>query len=77
MDKENPTQIEEVLAHQEIQIQDMNEMIVKQWDEIDALKQEVKILRDKIGVLQYTSDQGEAEGLSVAEQALRDKPPHY
>lgn len=78
MTTDTPTQIEETLAHHEKALQDLSDMVVKQWDEIDALKGKVKILQDKIGVLSQEAAEGQAgAGLSVTEQALRDKPPHY
>lgn len=71
MSEEKITKIEEVLMHQEEQIEALSAMVAKQWDEIDLLKKLVKRLQ---GELAQVSDK---ESLSPAEQALRDKPPHY
>lgn len=71
MSEEKMTKIEEVLMHQEEQINTLSAMVAKQWDEIDLLKKRVKRLEG--GLAQV----GDKENLSPAEQALRDKPPHY
>ena len=75
--KENPVHIEEILAHHESQIQDLSDMVAKQWKLIDSLQDEIKLLKDKIGALKYSDNESGGENLSVTEQALRDKPPHY
>ncbi len=66
--------LEEALAHQEKQIQDLSDMVSQQWAEIDGLKRSILKLQGKLS--QVESVVGEEE-LSVSEQALRDKPPHY
>lgn len=77
MTNEKLNAIEEVLAHQESQIQDLSDMVVKQGDEIEALKRHIGKLKDKIDILEETSGGGEGEGLSVTEIAEMNKPPHY
>ena len=75
---ENSTdKIEAALAHQDRQIQDLSDMVTRQWQEIDALKKYITGLQGKIESLEDTMRTGEGEPLSVTEQALRDKPPHY
>ena len=61
------TRIQEVLVHQERQIQDLSAMIVRQWDEIDVLKKHVRIL------------QGRVEDIAdvASGQPANEKPPHY
>jgi len=70
--------IEETLSHQERQIQDLSDMVARQWREIDQLKKTLLTLEKRM--ISFTQDAREVratEDLSVAEQALRDKPPHY
>lgn len=68
--------IETMLAHQDQQIQDLSDMLNVQRAEIDTLKRLLQKAQDKIADIEGA--QGDKEpALSVAEQALRDKPPHY
>ncbi len=71
MSDEKITQIEETLMHQEQQISDLSKMVTKQWDEIDLLKKHIKKLQGEI------ANVTETDRLSPADQAARDKPPHY
>lgn len=71
MSEEKINHIEETLAHQEQMINTLNKMVTRQWDEIDLLKKSVKRLQEE------AADASESESLSTAEQAARDKPPHY
>ena len=73
----NSTHIEEALAHQEQQISDLNDIVTKQANEIDILKQQLARLNSKLNMVQETSQNGEGESLSVTEQAAQNKPPHY
>ena len=69
-------QIEETLAHQEQQISDLSDMVIRQGHEIDALqKQLVKIL-DKINAGSQNNEDNE-KLLSASEHAALNKPPHY
>lgn len=67
--------IEITLAHQERQINDLNEMINRQWKDIDQLRNLLQKTQDKLAVLEGGSD--EQSGLSTAEIAALEKPPHY
>ena len=77
---DNITSIQEALAYQEQQISDLSEIVITQGKEIEDLKFYIKKLEHKIEVLEEDITE-EAEdgksGLSVSEQAARDKPPHY
>ncbi len=66
--------IEEELAHQEQKIIDLSDMVTCQWEEINALKKCLAKMQGKINMLE---DSPEGEELSIADQAARDKPPHY
>lgn len=72
MSEEKITQIQETLAHQEQMINTLNDVVTKQWDEIDLLKKRVKRLQEELA-----NGLQKEEPLSAAEQAARDKPPHY
>ena len=71
--------IEETLAHQEQQIQDLSDMVIRQGDEIVLLNKHILKLNDKIGMMEESASNGgaEGEGLSVSEMAAMNKPPHY
>ena len=77
MSEQKLNNIEETLAHHEQQIEDLNNIVTKQADEIDALKQRLKGLRDKIDVIEDMARTRNSEAPSAADQAARDKPPHY
>lgn len=78
MSDDKITLLEIALAHQESQIQDLHEMIHKQWKEIDILKLRLDKAQRQIVELNTTSsDTDPAEPLSVAEIAAAEKPPHY
>ena len=62
------SKIEEALAHQEQQIQDLSDIVIEQGKDIDALKKYIAKLEGKIEVL---------EDGSGAEAPANEKPPHY
>ena len=71
-------QIEITLAHQDRQIQDLSEMIAKQWVEIDRLRLELDRALAKLQAQESGATAGEGtDHLSVAEMAALEKPPHY
>jgi SlyX protein len=75
MNQERLIEIETILAHQEKQIQDLSEVISRQWQEIDRLK----IQLDRAYARMESMEQGENETKpqSVTEEAAANKPPHY
>ena len=68
--------IETLLSHQEKQIHDLSDMVIAQGKEIETLKQRIERLNAKMTNVETAVADGR-EGLSVAEQAALDKPPHY
>lgn len=70
-------QLETAIAHQDRQIQDLSEMIARQWAEIDRLRRDVDRMRSKLQMLESAAPADDTENLSVAELAAREKPPHY
>lgn len=77
MESKRLDDLEEVVAHQDKQIQDLSDMIIAQNKDIARLQREIVKLGGKIQELETASQKEEGEGLSILEQALRDKPPHY
>jgi len=77
MSDEKLNAIEEMMAHQDRQIQDLNDIVTKQWNEIDTLKKHLLKLGAKIEEVEGIAKEGGSEGLSVLEEAAMNKPPHY
>ena len=67
--------IETTLAHHEMQIQDLSDMINMQWKEIQRLKSQIEKAHAKISEIESSDSEGEPQ--SVAEIAASEKPPHY
>ena len=65
MTDKDDSQIEETLAHQEQQINDLSEMLIAQSRDIETLQKKLLKLEGKI--------EETAEGGAIADQ----KPPHY
>ena len=65
-----------LLSHHERQIQDLSDIVTEQAKQIEALAKRLEKTNHKLSEMELVSQTG-GEGLSVAEQALRDKPPHY
>lgn len=64
-------QLEESLAHQEREINDLSDMVVQQGNEIARLKKHILKLEDKIETIETDKNGGGHE--DIADQ----KPPHY
>lgn len=77
MEQDRIEKLEIMIAHQERQIQDLSDMLALQGKEIDALKARLTNTQEKLRDLARNGLRDEREGLSVAEQAALDKPPHY
>lgn len=69
--------LEEIVQHQERQIQDLSDMVAAQWQDIDKLKKSVVMLQQKLVTMTQDQMDGQSDPMSVTEIALRDKPPHY
>ena len=68
--------IQETLAHQEQQINDLSDMVIQQGKEITSLRQYIKRLEGKVEDLEQGKE-GEGEAQSGIEFAAANKPPHY
>ena len=60
--------LESHIAHQDIIIQDLNEISLQQWEKIDSLKNEMSILKAQIDILS-------ADISPTSDPDTR--PPHY
>ena len=61
--------LESRFAHTELAFQDLSDVTREQWDEIDRLKRQVELLKDRIA---------ELERVDGGTPQLEDqKPPHY
>lgn len=70
--------MERVLADHERQIQDLSDALNAQWQDIERLKLQLDLTQSKLShMLASAEEAGQDAGLSVAEIAARDKPPHY
>lgn len=74
--KDDPIiEIETALAHHDMQIAEMSDVITEQWKMIDTLKRRLDKALAKIDVLEHG---GESEPPSDSiESARRQIPPHY
>jgi len=79
MDIEKLHQIETLIAHQEQRIQDLSDIVAKQWDAIDILKKRLNQMQDKLKNVEEATQSiaKSGDGLSIAESAAMEKPPHY
>lgn len=78
MTDEKITQLEITLAHHEQQIQDLNEMINRQWKEIDILKRRLDKATSQLAEMNTGNTESDAsEPMTVSEIAAAEKPPHY
>lgn len=67
--EERINEIEIMLVHQERKIDELSEVVEKQWGEIDGLKSKLRMAEGKIEELQLGAD-GDAP-------AADQRPPHY
>ena len=61
--------LESQLAFQEHTIEQLNEVLIKQQQQMDGLRQELRLLKEKFAALE---DRVEHSG-----SAIDEKPPHY
>ncbi len=77
MDENRLIKIETALMHQDHQIADLEEALELQRREIEALRKYLERLLSRVDDMEQGGSGEDGKTLSVAEQALRDKPPHY
>ncbi|MAU41456.1 MAG: SlyX protein [Kordiimonas sp.] len=65
-------EVEVTLSHQDQTLQDLSEVLHRQWTQIEKLEAELARLHAKLDLLEDTqSEDNESKGLSY------EKPPHY
>ncbi|MDD9878732.1 MAG: SlyX family protein [Magnetovibrio sp.] len=67
-DADRLAELETRFVHTEQALQDLSDMTTEQWAAIDALKREVRRLKDQIATLE------DRPGAAAPED---EKPPHY
>ena len=78
MSEDKINRIETALAHHEQQIEDLSEMIRRQWQEIDLLKRRLASTQAKVNELNTgMSENDPNEPQTITEIAAAEKPPHY
>ena len=71
-------ELQTLIAHQDQQITELNDVVTKQWAEIDGLKKYMQLTKTKIQELENNiGELGQSESVSVADEAAANKPPHY
>jgi uncharacterized coiled-coil protein SlyX len=70
--------MEALISHQSVEIAELNDVVTKQWAEIDALKKYIQLTKSKLQELEHSiGELGSGEGRSVSDEAAANKPPHY
>ena len=80
MEYEKLNHIEEMLAYQEQQIHDLNEIVTQQWNMIDALGKRLSRIQDKLEVESgdgISNAQPKCGAGALLDFVARNKPPHY
>lgn len=70
--------LEALSAHQDKQIHELNDVVTKQWNEIDALKKYMQMTKSKLAELENSmSERNQTDPMSSIDEAAANKPPHY
>lgn len=77
MNEHDIQKIQETLAHQEMQINDLSDMIISLSSEIKALNKKIDKLTAKLEQFQGDSNSDESGALSPTDFAAQNKPPHW
>jgi uncharacterized coiled-coil protein SlyX len=71
-------ELQTLIAHQDRQIAELNDVVITQGKEIEALKKYMQLTKAKISELENNiSELGSNEHISVTDEAAANKPPHY
>lgn len=68
MSEDRLAELEMQMAFQENTIQELNQVVIRQQDEIDLLKRELQLLKDRIKEIKISA---------VVPQSEEAPPPHY
>ena len=77
MSENRLNEIEATLAHQDQQMQDLNDVVTRQAREIDALKARLQKTQVKLSMLESGVEDGDTGDMGSIERAALEKPPHY
>ncbi len=67
-----------MIAHQDKQIQELNDVVIAQGKEIDALKKHIQMTKSKLAEIENNiGDLGQDTNMSIIDEAAANKPPHY
>jgi len=75
MTDERLNDLETSMIYQEKQIEDLSNMVSKQWQEIDSLKKLLGRATSRINELENQYE--EVDQKSITDIASAEKPPHY
>ena len=77
-DDERLMGLEETVMHHERKIEDLSEVITRQWEMIDRMAAQIKAMQSHVVRLESGGrDAKSEEGLSPTEIAALNRPPHY
>ena len=77
MTEERLQKLEETIAHQDQQIADLSEILIRQNKDMAALRAEITKLGGRVEDLQGALEDKEGTPRSITEEAALNKPPHY
>ena len=78
MDDDRLTKIEMAIAHQEQRLDDLSDMTTQQWEMIERLRRQLDHALQRIGDYEAQANDAQGKpGLTSAEVAAMNKPPHY
>ncbi len=78
MSEEKIKELETMIMHQAKDINDLSDMVNKQWQEIEALKTVIRKTNSRLKNIEDLSKYNNAEGIkSLSDLLAEEKPPHY
>jgi SlyX protein len=75
-DKDRVTELETALAHQEMKVQELSDIVDRQWKDIERLNRRLDRLVERIDEVAAAASE-DTDGKSVTDIAAANKPPHY
>ncbi len=78
MSEEKIKELEAMIMHQSKDINDLSDMVNKQWQEIEALKTVIRKTSSRLKNIEDLSKYNNVEGnKSLSDLLAEEKPPHY
>ncbi len=75
MTEDRLTQLETTVAHQDQQIQELSDIVDRQWKDIERLTKRLDRLAAQLD--EALAATGDTEAKSITDIAAANKPPHY